>query len=503
MIKQYKDFISIWNHNVHIIHKSNNSYSAFYGKTHQELFDFCIKDYLTKYNDIGFKKIILFLDNNKIHLDEIIDKDKFIENLYFRYHINTFGNKSKNKTFIYEGEDKNNYDVIIERKIVVSNNKITPKKVYQKDIDYNIMKLYFSLDHNNFMYNSYNNPYEFIFYQISLYKNSIIRIKKWFDLSKKNGSLVKDIKKLKFLSKLYFFFKEYNKLDSLYERLTFWHKNIKQDSNFIFFQNVIEKNDVKKYGEQLIKLFKEDYLNLLISNFESNKSKSINEVNFIKNQIKDFKLKLNQKPEYSFESYQIDHSAIYKDLVNGKRGDYYYDVSASEEAGKTEAIQYFITYLENLTIGNKKSEVKLKPNTFNNVDLLPIEIFENTRGYLNKNAVQINICYKYKAYDACFILLRKVSEILIIELYEKNKLEEKIQDSDGNYFMLKRLITSFQNEKVLKKVMSRNINEYLPKIKASGDLSAHNRKFNARKPDIDLLRTEFRVVFEELVNSIY
>lgn len=146
---------------------------------------------------------------------------------------------------------------------------------------------------------------------------------------------------------------------------------------------------------------------------------------------------------------------------------------------------------------------RVQPKEINDSALLPLEIFENTRGYLKRNATQINICYKYKAYDACFVLLRKVTEILIIELYEKEKIEEKIKDADGYYFMLGKLITSFQNEGKFKKIKSRKINEYLPKIKENGDLSAHSRKYNAHKGDIDIFRTIYRVVFEELIHSIY
>lgn len=134
--------------------------------------------------------------------------------------------------------------------------------------------------------------------------------------------------------------------------------------------------------------------------------------------------------------------------------------------------------------------------------LIPLEIFENSKKHLQRIAEQINNCYNIKAYDACFILLRKLTEVLIIEIFEEYKLESTIKDSDGNYLMLKKLISSFQNERSFSNINNRNVKESLPKIKKNGDLSAHNRTFIARKGDIDRLRDDFRIVFELFINSL-
>ena len=57
------------------------------------------------------------------------------------------------------------------------------------------------------------------------------------------------------------------------------------------------------------------------------------------------------------------------------------------------------------------------------------------------------------------------------------------------------------NEKKLWTI-GRNAAQELPKIKKLGDLSAHNRRFNAKKSDIDSIKTGLRVVLEELVHLV-
>ena len=75
-------------------------------------------------------------------------------------------------------------------------------------------------------------------------------------------------------------------------------------------------------------------------------------------------------------------------------------------------------------------------------DLFPLVLLENTRGYIEicgKQAVQ---CYDYGFYDASLVLLRKLIETLIIELFEKHKEQDKIKDpKTQNFYFLSDLIS--------------------------------------------------------------
>lgn len=501
MEEEIEDFIKTWNDNIEKI----NGYSH----THNSLAIFCISTIKQAYKNFSLKKLIINLNNREEDYKEKIKSFQQLNTeIQFQYHKEKINNNKSDRKFIYNRQENRGNEIVFDRVLEINESNINIKKITQKEIDFAITNEYVSEKKTDYFDGFIGNTYskeEFIFYQINLYNRSTFRIKKWYDILKKIISQEKnfDIKYLNFLSKLYLFFKDYNQLDSEQEKLELWFNKLKIDNNFnIFLEYFISKN-TNEFNENLIKLFKEDYFKKLDKSFNLNLKKSISKDEFLKIQIKEFKKQLNKPPDDTW-SYRRKHhhNDVYDDLIKGNRENYYNNVDLSRVAGETEAILDFITYLEGRTITLKKNEA-IRKNTTIQHDLLPIEIFDNTRNYLKKNAQQVNICYRYKAYDACFILLRKITETLIIEFYEKEEIEDKIKDEDNNYFMLKKLISSIQNERKFKKINSRSINEILPRIKKNGDLSAHKRKFNARKLDVDRLRDDYRIIFEEFIHSIF
>lgn len=149
-------------------------------------------------------------------------------------------------------------------------------------------------------------------------------------------------------------------------------------------------------------------------------------------------------------------------------------------------------------IANDIGEIKVKAPSDN---LFPIDIFDNTRDYVKKTARQAILCYDYGLYDGCLVMIRRLIETLIIELFEHRELKERILDKNNNYLFCGDLIDNLLNEKKLWTI-GRNAAQELPKIKKLGDLSAHNRRFNAKKSDIDSIKTGLRVVLEELVHLV-
>ena len=131
---------------------------------------------------------------------------------------------------------------------------------------------------------------------------------------------------------------------------------------------------------------------------------------------------------------------------------------------------------------------------------LPFEIFNETRGYIQLIAEQTINSYDLGLFDACAVLTRKLLEVLIIECFERHKIDNMIKKADGCFFYLSDLITELLKEP--KWNVSRNAKQALPKIKKIGDLSAHNRRYFARKHDADLLRDDLRIVLEELIHLI-
>mgnify|MGYP007111630026 CR=1 FL=1 len=139
-----------------------------------------------------------------------------------------------------------------------------------------------------------------------------------------------------------------------------------------------------------------------------------------------------------------------------------------------------------------------EPNPSHN--LFPISLLDNTRGYLQKVGKQAIICYDVQQFDASFVMIRKLFEILIIECFEKYKLTNNIKDKNGDFFYLSDLISKLVSEPTWN--ITRNTRQAMPRIKKFADLSAHNRRFIATKDDIDSIKDDLRVTIEELLHLI-
>ena len=108
----------------------------------------------------------------------------------------------------------------------------------------------------------------------------------------------------------------------------------------------------------------------------------------------------------------------------------------------------------------------------------------------------MNQCYDSGLFDATLVIIRKILETLIIETFEK-LCDNLIKDDNGNFKYLSDLIPVFINSKFWNN--SRNLKNNIMQIKKYGDLSAHNRRFLAKKSDLDHLKSDLRQVIEEIV----
>ena len=133
-----------------------------------------------------------------------------------------------------------------------------------------------------------------------------------------------------------------------------------------------------------------------------------------------------------------------------------------------------------------------------NQQILPLALTRNTRGYIEKVANQINGCYEKGWFDGCAVMMRRLLETLIIECFEKHGIADKIKDPKGDFLYLRDLITKTLQE--TKWSLGRNVKSALPDLKDIGDKSAHGRRYNAHREDIDKLSTEFRDVCQELLS---
>jgi hypothetical protein len=131
--------------------------------------------------------------------------------------------------------------------------------------------------------------------------------------------------------------------------------------------------------------------------------------------------------------------------------------------------------------------------------IIPFEIYKETRDYLERIADQINKAYHYKIYDGCLVLMRRLTETLLILAFIKLGIEEEIKDQDGSYLKLAKIINKAVGCKTL--ALTFNSKESLKYFKVGGDLSAHNPYFCARQKYILNIRLQYRALVEELLHK--
>ena len=130
--------------------------------------------------------------------------------------------------------------------------------------------------------------------------------------------------------------------------------------------------------------------------------------------------------------------------------------------------------------------------------ILPQAMVRGTRGYIEKVVNQINGCYEKGWFDGCAVMMRRLVETLIIECFEEHKIAHKIKNPvTGDYVYLSDLIDAMVKETTWS--LGRNTKQGLPRLKSIGDQSAHSRRFNAFREDIDKRSDDFRTVCQELL----
>ena len=85
----------------------------------------------------------------------------------------------------------------------------------------------------------------------------------------------------------------------------------------------------------------------------------------------------------------------------------------------------------------------------------------------------------------------------MIECFERYGVDSEIKDQNDGFFYLSDLIPRYLNSP--KWNASRNIRKSLTSVKKYGDLSAHNRRYLAKKNDIDSFKTELRQAVQEII----
>lgn len=132
--------------------------------------------------------------------------------------------------------------------------------------------------------------------------------------------------------------------------------------------------------------------------------------------------------------------------------------------------------------------------------LLDLSLVDATPYYIKGAAKQMAQCYECGLYDATLVLMRKLIETLIIECFERFGIDSSIKGENGDFLYLSDLIPKYLASP--KWNASRNLGKSIKEVKKYGDLSAHNRRFQAKKSDLDAFKFELRQTIQEVVLTI-
>lgn len=133
---------------------------------------------------------------------------------------------------------------------------------------------------------------------------------------------------------------------------------------------------------------------------------------------------------------------------------------------------------------------------------LDLGLVKGSRPYIEQVAIQTNKSYTSQAYDAASVMARRLTETLIIECFEAHRLAAKIKDAGNNFVAMSDLVARMVDESNDPNGawnLSRGAKEALGKVKDLGDRSAHDRRYLAKKSDLDGVRSSLRVVVQELI----
>lgn len=128
--------------------------------------------------------------------------------------------------------------------------------------------------------------------------------------------------------------------------------------------------------------------------------------------------------------------------------------------------------------------------------VIPVEFVHGTRAYLENMVRQINGAYDYGFYDCCAVLIRRLMESLIVEVFIHRQIADEIKINNV-FLSLEQLIMKITNHRQIH--LSRNTPNIMGKIKKLGDIAAHDRTYITRQPDVDDIKSDIRKVIHELL----
>jgi hypothetical protein len=187
----------------------------------------------------------------------------------------------------------------------------------------------------------------------------------------------------------------------------------------------------------------------------------------------------------------FDSASLRRHLATAKSASASTDLRARDEARKYVRLVCETEVAPQL--GNLAGPVR--PNS---EPVLPSSVFAKAPTYLQRTVLQANGCYEKRWFEAASVMIRRLVEHLIIDVYEHHQRQSEVTDSDGSYLMLNGLVKAISSQTHWS--LQRETKQVLPAIKKLGDRGAHTRRYEATKQDIDSVLSGLRATVDDLLH---
>jgi hypothetical protein len=132
---------------------------------------------------------------------------------------------------------------------------------------------------------------------------------------------------------------------------------------------------------------------------------------------------------------------------------------------------------------------------------LPAEIFDQEPEYIRRLIPQINGSWEREYYEACAMVIRRLIETLIIELYHRRRWLKEVQNpTTKDFFTLKALINKICGDQRIG--LEGRVQSELKNLKKLGDIATHDFRIKVRKFDLEKVRNDLRFACERLLFKI-
>jgi hypothetical protein len=126
------------------------------------------------------------------------------------------------------------------------------------------------------------------------------------------------------------------------------------------------------------------------------------------------------------------------------------------------------------------------------------DLFEKCGHYIKNTVTQINGCWNHGYLEACAVMIRRLLQLLITDLYVSRGWGKELKDPHTNdYLGLKAIVNKVKGD--ARFGFDKRMGKWLDELKELGDIGAHDHTIRVRKHDLSTRREAVRYACERLI----